>query len=39
MDIYDFPAIDATLNGISTVFILAGLYFIKRGQKQRHIAA
>ena len=38
MDIYDLPAIDATLNGISTVFILAGLYFIKRGQKQRHIA-
>lgn len=38
MDIYQLPAIDATLNAISTVLILGGLYFIKRGRKRPHVA-
>jgi uncharacterized membrane protein YozB (DUF420 family) len=38
MDIYQLPAIDATLNAISTVFILAGYYFIKRGNQRAHKA-
>ena len=37
MSIYQLPAIDATLNAISTVFIIAGLIFIKRGMRKQHI--
>lgn len=35
----DLPAINATLNAISTFFILIGLISIKRDQKKLHIAA
>ena len=31
-----FPALDAVLNGSSTVLIGSGLYFIKRGREQAH---
>jgi putative membrane protein len=34
----DLPAINATLNFISTVFISAGWYFIRRNFWQRHVA-
>jgi putative membrane protein len=35
--ISDLPAINATLNGISTVFISAGWYWIRRNFWQRHV--
>lgn len=38
MSISDLPAVDATLNACATVFIVAGIVFIKRGQKRAHIA-
>lgn len=38
MNVSDFPAINATLNGLSTVFILLGVAFIKSERKQAHIA-
>lgn len=34
----DLPAINASLNLISTLFLSAGWYFIRRGQWRRHIA-
>src|SRR5258708_13849667 len=35
----DLPIINASLNALSTVFILAGIYFIKNDMKQAHILA
>jgi putative membrane protein len=32
----DLPALNATLNGISTVFLITGYIFIKNGQRQKH---
>lgn len=37
MSVSDFPWINATLNGLSTVFIIAGLAFIKSERKLPHI--
>jgi putative membrane protein len=37
MSVSDFPWINATLNGLSTVFIIAGLAFIKSERKLAHI--
>src|SRR5207249_2745878 len=37
MTIHDLPAINASLNGLSTIFILAGFVFIKSERKQQHI--
>src|SRR5688500_18634139 len=37
MTIQDLPAINASLNALSTVFIIAGIAFIKRERKQAHI--
>lgn len=37
MHVSDLPAINATLNLISTVFISAGWYFIRRNFWQRHV--
>ena len=34
--ISDLPALNATLNGIAGVFLLAGFYFIRRRQIERH---
>jgi putative membrane protein len=34
----DLPAINASLNLISTLFLSAGWYFIRRGQWRRHVA-
>ncbi len=38
MTIHDLPAVNASLNGLSTVFIVIGLVSIKRDNKQIHIA-
>lgn len=37
MTISDLPALNASLNSFSTVFIAAGWYFIRRGQWRQHI--
>jgi putative membrane protein len=37
MTISDLPAVNASLNAVSTVFISAGWYFIRRGAWQRHM--
>jgi uncharacterized membrane protein YozB (DUF420 family) len=39
MTISDLPALNATLNGIAGCFLLAGFYFIRRGQIARHRAS
>jgi putative membrane protein len=36
MSVSDLPALNATLNAISTVFLTVGYIFIKRGQKDAH---
>jgi uncharacterized membrane protein YozB (DUF420 family) len=36
MSIHDLPAVNATLNGLSAIFLALGFYFIKRGQKIAH---
>jgi uncharacterized membrane protein YozB (DUF420 family) len=36
MSIYDLPAVNATLNGLSAVFLTLGFIFIKRGDKIAH---
>ena len=38
MTISDLPALNATLNLISTVFIASGWYLIRRGHWRQHIA-
>jgi len=39
MTIQELPAVNASLNALSTVFILIGLAFIKADRKQAHIVA
>ena len=36
MTVHDLPAVNATLNGLSAVFLTLGFIFIKRGQKIAH---
>jgi putative membrane protein len=36
MSIHDLPAVNATLNALSAVFLAAGFVFIKRGNKIAH---
>lgn len=38
MSVTDLPALNATLNAISTVLLLTGYVFIRRGQWRRHRA-
>ena len=38
MTVTDLPALNATLNGISFLFLVAGYAFIRRGQRQKHRA-
>lgn len=38
MSVSDLPALNATFNLISTVFIITGWYLIRRGAWRRHIA-
>ena len=37
MSIYDLPAVNATLNGLSAIFLTLGFIFIKRGDKRAHM--
>ena len=39
MTISDLPLLNARLNGLSTIMIIAGLIFIKAEKKQAHIVA
>jgi putative membrane protein len=39
MTVHDLPAVNASLNAVSTLFILLGLAFIKTDRKQAHIIA
>ena len=36
MTVHDLPAVNATLNGLSAVFLSFGLFFIRRGNKTAH---
>jgi uncharacterized membrane protein YozB (DUF420 family) len=36
MTVTDLPALNATLNSISTVLLLIGYVFIRRGERQKH---
>jgi uncharacterized membrane protein YozB (DUF420 family) len=36
MTLHDLPAVNATLNGLSAIFLTAGYMFIKRGNKIAH---
>ena len=36
MSIHDWPAVNATLNGLSAILLTAGFIFIKRGNKIAH---
>jgi putative membrane protein len=36
MSIYDLPAVNATLNGLSAILLGLGFYFIKRGRRTAH---
>ena len=36
MTLHDLPAVNATLNGLSAVFLVLGFFFIKRGNKIAH---
>ena len=36
MEIADLPAVNAALNGIATLFLLAGYVNIRRGHRERH---
>ena len=38
MSVTDLPALNATLNGISTILLVTGWIFIKRGDRRRHKA-
>ncbi|MGH7975294.1 MAG: DUF420 domain-containing protein, partial [Limisphaerales bacterium] len=36
MNIYDLPPVNASLNGLSAIFLTCGFIFIKRGNKIAH---
>src|SRR6476646_11688195 len=38
MSVADLPTVNASLNFVSTIFIAAGWYFIRRGAWRRHMA-
>lgn len=38
MTITDLPALNATLNGLASVFLVTGWILIKRGERQKHRA-
>ncbi len=39
MTIADLPTLNATLNAVATLFLIAGYVFIKRGDRTRHRAS
>lgn len=36
MEVTDLPAVNATLNGISAILLMAGYWFIRRGEREKH---
>lgn len=36
MNLTDLPAVNACLNGLSTVFLILGFFFIRRGRRDAH---
>jgi uncharacterized membrane protein YozB (DUF420 family) len=38
MSVHDLPPINASLNALSTVFLLSGWWFIKHQRKRQHVA-
>ena len=38
MNVTDLPALNATLNSISTVLLITGYVFIRRGERRKHKA-
>ena len=38
MSVTDLPAVNATLNAISTILLITGWLFIRRGERQKHKA-
>ena len=38
MELKDLPALNATLNSLATILLIAGLISIKRGNQRAHIA-
>lgn len=38
MEVKDLPALNASLNSVATVLLIAGLIMIKRGNRRAHIA-
>ena len=36
MDVHDLPTLNATLNGIATVFLITGFVLVRRGQIEAH---
>ena len=38
IDYSQLPALNATLNGVSTIFLTVGYVFIRRGEMRRHRA-
>lgn len=38
MSVTDLPALNATLNGISTLLLISGWILIRRGERQKHRA-
>jgi len=36
MTVHDLPAVNATLNGLSAIFLASGFFFIRRGNKIAH---
>lgn len=38
MTVTDLPALNATLNGLASVFLVTGWILIKRGERQKHRA-
>jgi putative membrane protein len=39
MSVYDLPAVNATLNALATLCLLAGYLFIRQGRRDAHRAA
>ena len=39
IEVTDLPAVNATLNAVATLFLLAGWRFVRRGDRRRHRAS
>ena len=36
MDLHDFPTLNASLNGLSVLLLLAGRFAISKGNREKH---